>query len=211
MIRTAYPSHRSRAPLAGQLREHTTLLILALVLLGGILLGRYGTSLFGQTVNDTAYRLVAGYSLGNVGEGVGQSFLAAFSSSFALLLGLFFCSFCAIAAPIILGILLLHGVGIGLCYSLFFSVYGMGAFWYVAVILLPNAAITAIVLLRAGDLALGQSVRIYNKIFGDTSSGSPVLGRETVVMFIHFTLMMAGSSALYAATVTLFGVRLAPV
>ena len=217
MIRTDYPAKimsNTVSPISGMIaaiRRQSTTLLLALVLVLGIFLGRYSAGMFGSMVNDTAYRLVAGYSLGNVGQGIGQSFLAAFSASFSLLLILFFCAFCAIAAPIIFGTLLFYGIGLGLCYSLFFSLYRFDAFWYVVIILLPNSAITALTLIKASGLALKQSSHIFSRSFGDAPQNTAVSGKNTVVMFIGFTVLLTGNSLLYAITVVLFGVRFSPI
>ena len=183
-------------------------LLLAGVFLLGLMLGR---SLVGTAENATSaavMELITGYLNGRHLESVGQTFLATFGSSLLLLLILFFCSFSAIAAPVIYLIIFLKAVGIGLSYGMLFSGFGWRALPYVTIILMPNAVISSLTLLAAARESLQLSRRLLSRMIGGNQV--PIQGelQQTVTRFVMYTCVLAFSALLDGLLLYLFGTAL---
>ena len=178
------------------IQENLSLIAFGGFFLGGVFLGALVVSWLGSDAAESLTAIMGNFLQSRQQQDLPQTFLSAFSSSALLLLLLFFCGFCAISAPLIFAVPLFKGLGFGLTAGSVFAACGIDALWYVAILILPNPLISAIVLL----LACRQAFRMSRKIWIQVTAGGAPRSAPAVAMgpflgrfLIYLILIGAGA------------------
>ena len=140
--------------------------LLAVLFLIGVLLGACLIRANGDSWKEFIRQMVAGFSDGRSTQTIAETFSQSLTGSSVFLLAVFLCGFCAIGQPLVCLILLFRGMGYGLTAGGVYSVYGISGMGYVALLLLPNCILTAMILLRAGQSAFRFSTGLYGAMKG---------------------------------------------
>ena len=140
--------------------------LLAVLFLVGVLLGACLIRANGDSWRGFIRQLVAGFSGGRGEQTIAETFLQSLAGSAVFLLAIFLCGFCAVGQPLICLALLFRGMGYGLTAGGIYSVYGISGMGYVALLLLPNCILTALILLWAGQSAFRFSTGLYGAMKG---------------------------------------------
>lgn len=154
-------------------RNRLLILLLALLLLGELI----GAMLMRGTAAQTSGTL-SFLTQGFIKARSEQTLLATFSSSFfgsALLIMLaFLFGFCAIAQPVILFIPLFRGLGLGISMAYLYGAYGLRGMLACLVLILPNAVLSALVILVACRESLRLSALFLSYAGGQRSNPTPL-------------------------------------
>ncbi|MDD3193601.1 MAG: stage II sporulation protein M [Oscillospiraceae bacterium] len=140
--------------------------LLSVLFLAGILLGACFIRVNGENWGTFIGQMVEGFSNGRESQTLPATFLQSATGAFFFLLALFLCGFCAVGQPLVCLILLFRGLGYGLTAGGVYSVYGPSGMGYVALFLMPNCVLTALILLRAGQSAFRFSTGLYGAMKG---------------------------------------------
>ncbi len=114
-------------------------------------------------------QIVSGFTDARGKQAFAATFFQSLVGSSTFLLAIFLCGFCAVGQPLVCLILLFRGMGYGLTAGGVYQISGMG---YVALSLLPNCVLSAIILLWAGQSAFRFSTGLYGAMKGSGQMSS---------------------------------------
>lgn len=186
-------------------RNEIFLLLTALFFIG-ILLGSCLIRSNGSSWQIFIEQIVSGFSSARGTQAFLSSFLQSLTGGIAFLLAIFLCGFCAVGQPLICLIILFRGMGYGLTAGGVYRICGVGGMGYVALALLPNCVLTALILLRAGQSAFRFSTGLYGAMKGSGKMSS----RPYCLEFSFFAVFML-AAALIDSVCSWFCANLAPV
>lgn len=194
------------------IQENLSLIAFGGLFLGGVFLGALAVSWLGPEAAQDLMTIMGNFFESRQQQNLTQTFLSAFSAPAFLLILLFFCGFCAISAPVIAAVPVFKGLGFGLTAGSVFAAYGIDAFWYVAILLLPNLLISSVILILACRQAFRLSRKIWVQITAGGGTRSPSVSLGPVVgRFLIYLILLGAGAAVESLLYQLFSSSLLPL
>lgn len=166
--------------------------VLFLILMSGVLLG---TVLFRNSPDRTVYTadaLCHGFIKVSSSQTVLSVFIRSVTWTSFLLTVLFVLGFCGISQPLELLVLLWRGTALGISVSYMYSVYEIKGTLISALMILPHAVMTSVILVFAVREALRASGLYILHISGRTTDPDEAQ-HQMKLYFIRFAVLMAAS------------------
>ena len=116
-----------------------------------------------------------------------ETMVNSFSGAFLLLVLCFVLGFCVIAQPAEVFVPLFRGLGVGASAAGMYSIYGAAGAGASAVLIVPNAVISAFVLIMASREAVRFSSSLYGMTFGKNGKERP----DVRLYFTKFVILCA--------------------
>lgn len=161
-------------------RDGLLALLAGLYFLGVVL----GTVLY-CTLNEERAKILdeitVSFVAGRLRHTFWETLVNSFSGAFIMLLICFVLGFCVIAQPAEIFMPLFRGLGAGASIAVMYSSYGLAGAGASALLIVPNAVISAFALIMASREAVRFSSALYNTAFGRESS------RERPDIRLYFT------------------------
>lgn len=132
-------------------------------------------------------------------ESFSQRFWSGFLTEGIQLLFLFVCGFCAIGQPVVLFLLLYRGLGLGITGG-FLAQQGREAFFYYALILLPQSLLFLTLQLIASKEAIAFGVGLFRQLQG----GRNIAQTPRIYILRYALLLIFMALATFAATLLAF-------
>lgn len=175
-------------------RKDIMLPLLTALYFFGVLMGTVMYCTFESDKISVLDSLAGSFVDGRLRHTFWETLVNSFSGAFILLLICFALGFCAIAQPAELLVPLFRGLGAGASMAGMYSGYGLPGIGAAAVLIVPNAAATAFVMIIAAREAFRFSSGLYSAAFGRIRSDEPVDVRLYFTKFVILCVMLAISS-----------------
>ncbi len=178
---------RRNLPLSGKRKRDKLLMLLAALYFLGVVLGTvmYCTSGSGGTA--VIDRLTDGFIAGRLSHSFGKTLINSFSGGFLLLTLCFLMGFCTIAVPAEMLVPLFRGLGTGAVIAGMYGKYGIPGTAAAAVLVIPNAVMTAFILIMASRESVRFSAALYRNAFGNDGERPDVK-----LYFTKFVILSVG-------------------
>ena len=191
-------------------RHDPMTLVLGGLFLVGVLIG---TLLVGRSSADTQSALqtiLGGYLERRQLQAFSTIAFSAFLSLSSSLLILFFCGFCSIAQPVILGVPLFKGLGYGFSVGMLYVEYGIKVIPLVGILILPPMLLGTMLLITAGRTSLRLSINLFRTTISESEQGSRVRIKRYLIKFGFFLGVCLLIALLDAILFSRFGSLLIP-
>ena len=172
MVKGAGKKRRLLRGIRRLLYHNKIFLLLTMLFFIGILLGSCLIRSNSSSWQIFIEQIVSGSSNARGTQAFLSSFLQSLTGGITFLLAIFLCGFCAVGQPLVCLILLFRGMGYGLTAGGVYRICGVSGMGYVALALLPNCVLTALILLRAGQSAFRFSTGLYSAMQGSGKMSS---------------------------------------
>lgn len=183
---------RQNFPPTGKRKRDKLLMLLAALYFLGVVLGTiiYCTSGSGGTA--VIDRLTDGFIAGRLSHSFGETLVNSFSGGFLLLTVCFLMGSCTIAVPAEMLVPLFRGLGTGAVIAGMYGRYGISGTAAAAVLVIPNAVMTAFILIMASRESVRFSAALYRNAFGN--DGERPDGKLYFTKFVILSVGLAVSS-----------------
>lgn len=165
------------------------LVLLALLYFLGVVLGTVLYCTADTDKTDILDGIAADMILARSGQSFLEILVNSFSGSFVLLLICFFLGFCVISPPAEMLIPMFRGLGAGAATAAMYRMYGLHGAGVSALLIVPNAVLSAFVLIIAARESVRFSAALYSVSFGrETERERP----DVRLYYTKFIILSAG-------------------
>lgn len=171
------------------LRGHLLIILLGSIFLAGLIAGSIFVSRADAQTRQALEIILSEFMQQRQTQSFSAVLFSTFFSIFVLLLALFFCGFCTISQIIILLLPLFKGLGYGFSVGSVYLEYGISAFGYVAVMLVPTMLFSTLLLLYAAKTSFILSLRLFRSTMSQGEESGRMAAKRYCVKFIAYVVI----------------------
>ena len=173
----------TESKISGRGRQDRLLILLAALYFLGVVLGSVLYNTLEREQAEFLDDMVGNFINGRLNNAFWETIVNSFSGGFAMLVICFLMGFCVVAQPAEIFVPMFRGLGVGTAIAGMYSRYGASGAGVSALLIVPNAVLSAFVLIMASREALRFSSALYGMTFGKGGSGC----RERPDVRLYFT------------------------
>ena len=185
-------------------RRNNSLTGLAILYFTGVLAGTVMYCAMNSERVEILDNITGNFISVRLGQSFSEMLISSFSGSFILLLICFLLGFSAIAQPAELLVPVFQGLGAGVSIAGMYSSYGLSGIGISAVLVVPNAVISAFAVIIAVREAINLSSEIYYCAFGREQSAESLDFRLYFTKFVILCAMLTAASLAESLVTFLF-------
>lgn len=176
--------------------QNRCVLLFALLMLLGIVIGALIVRSAPQNLLENMGFLTSSFMDKRGDQNLALTFLHSLGASFSILVLLFVCGFCAVSMPVIAGVPIFRGLGLGISIGYMYLYKGLEGLLFSVVMIIPAAFISTVALLFAARESLKLSTAFLSfmvKQPGKYNMSGTL--RLYCVKFLGFLLALAAAAA----------------